>query len=263
MAKSRNKKKTYRRRRGLRLLYLLMSFILIVSAILVSCVFFFRVEEIQILGNTRYSNEQVLTVANIGAEANLFLLPRTAIEKRISDSMPYVDSVNLKNKYPSTLILEIQECVPLAAFRTDNGYWLMDASGKVLEQVDESIASTLIQVEGVSLLDPKVGQPAQVPDEAKGKFAALCALLGSLQEHEIAADVSWIDMSGETDIEMGYLGRFTVRLPLRTEHSATEQGSEIYSLKIEALKKIVSQYLGETDRGIIDLWEDKGFFRPR
>lgn len=263
MAKGRNKKKTYRRRRGLRLLYLLVSFILIVSAILVSCVFFFRVEEIQIEGNTRYSREQILTVANIGAEANLFLLPRSAIEKRITDSMPYVDTVKLKNHYPSTLVLNIQECIPLAAFQAEDGFWLIGAQGKVLEQVEESIASSYIQMQGMTLLEPKVGQIATVTEEAKGKFTALCALLGSLQEHGMATDVNWIDMSGETDIEMGYMGRFTVRLPLRTESSVTVQGSQMYSLRIEALQKIVTQYLGETDRGIIDLWEDKGFFRPR
>lgn len=263
MARDRNKKKPYRRRRGLRLLYLLMSFVLIVSAILVSCVFFFRVEEIQLEGNTRYSNEQILSVANIGAGANLFLLPRSAIEKRITDSMPYVNAVKLKNHYPSTLVLQMEECIPLATFRAEGGCWLLDARGKVLEQVEESIAGSYIQVEGITLQAPQVGKVAEVTEEAKGKLAALCALLFSLQENEMAADVGWVDMSGETDIEMGYMGRFTVRLPLRTQSTATGEGREIYSLKVEALQKIVSQCLSETDRGIIDLWEDKGFFRPR
>jgi len=262
MAKDRKNKKIYRRRRGLRLLYLLLSFVLIVVALVTSCVFFFRVNEIKINGNTRYSNEQILTVADIKNNANLVLLPREAIATRITESCPYVNTVKIKSKFPTTIAIEIEECTPLACIRTDGALWVVDAKGKLLEQVEESFASEFIRVEGLSLLTPQVGASAQVAEEDARKLFALCALLKGLQENDKQAEVTWIDMSKATDVEMDYMGRFTVRLPLKGDDGPLEQEGGGYSLKIEALGKIVG-LLSETDRGIIDLWEDKGFFRPR
>lgn len=261
MAKGRNNKKMYRRRRGLRLLYLLLSFVLIAVALVTSCAFFFRVDQIKISGNTRYSSEQILIVADIKKNTNLLLLPRKAIATSIAESYPYVNTVKLKSRLPTTLAIEIEESIPLASVCAEGALWILDAKGNILEQVEESIASEFIRVEGLSLLAPQVGARAQVTEEAARKLSALCALLASLQENGKQAEVSWIDMSKATDVEMDYMGRFTVRLPLGDGGSLAREGGE-YSLKIEALGKIAA-LLSETDRGSIDLWEDKGFFSPR
>lgn len=258
----REKNKAYRKKgRGLRLLYLLMSVILIAAAVITSCAFFFRVEEIRIEGSAHYSNEQILSAANIQENANLFLLPRAAISSRITDSWPYVKSVKLRNDFPNALIIDIQECVPQAAVQADGLYWLLDADGKVLEQPEESYATNFAKVEGLTLVEPKIGDKAQVPQEQSAKFQSLCSLLAALLEHEMHQDVSWIDLNGDIDIELYYLGRFTVRLPFGTQNSNPLYTAGEYSLKIEALRGIVSR-LDETDKGLIDLWEDKGFFRP-
>lgn len=246
----------------MRLLYLLLSFVLIAAALVTSSVFFFRVQEIKISGNTRYSSEQILTVADIKGNANLFLLPRGAIATRITESCPYINTVKLKSKFPTTLNIDVEECTPMASIRADGALWVLDAQGKILEQVEESIASEYIRVEGLSLLTPQVGARAQVAEGDARKLSALCDLLEGLKEHDKQAEVSWIDMSKESELEMDYMGRFTVRLPFKGDGGSLEQEGGKYSLKIEALGKIVA-LLSETDRGIIDLWADKGFFRPR
>ncbi len=260
--KGREKNTVFRKkRRGLRLLYLLMSAILIVAALITSCAFFFRVEQIRIEGTTRYSEEQILSAAAIKENANLFLLPRAAISKRIKDNWPYVKTVKLRNSFPNTLVLEIQDCIPQAAVQVGGLYWLLDEEGKVLEQPQESLATTYAKVEGLTLIEPQIGAKAQVPDDQSAKFKSLCSLLKALLEHDMSQDVSWIDLNDDMDIEISYLGRFTVRLPFGTNNSNLQYSEGEYSLKIEALKEIVSR-LDETDRGLIDLWGDKGFFRP-
>lgn len=262
MARARNQKKRYRKRRGLRLLYLLLSFFLIVAAIFASCMFFFRVEQIQVTGNSHYSQEDILNTANISPNANLFLLSRSSVEKRILKERAYVKTVTLHRQLPTTLLIEVQESTPAAVVRSDSGYWFIDGDTKVLEAVDESMSADYAAVEGLTILPPTVGQPLQVAEGEERRYSALRALLRALTEQGIAKEVSWIDLSGEVDIEMSYSGRFTVKLPIRAEGGVGEQASDSYDLKIRALKEIVAN-LNETDRGIIDLGNKDGSFCPR
>lgn len=262
MARARNQKKRYRKRRGLRLLYLLLSFFLIIAAIFASCLFFFRVENIEISGNMRYSNEQILNAANIPPNANLFLLPRGQIAARIKAEMPYAKEVKLCPQLPTTLLLEIEESIPVAAVRSDATCWLIDANAKVLEQVEESMATSYANIEGLTPLHPAVGEILRAPEEESRRFLAMKSLLRALKEQEVSAEVSWIDLRSPVEIEMSYGGRFTVKLPIRAEGGLSEQGSDSYGLKIEALKKIVEN-LNQTDRGIIDLTDQDASFRPR
>lgn len=261
MGKGHKKLKQYRKKRRLRLLYQVLSFVLIVAAVITGSVLFFQVEEIQISGNTKYSSDQILSVAAVDQNANLLLLPAESISERLTGSFPYVNKVKLKRNFPTTLCIVIEECIPLVAVQTDGAFWILDANGKVLERAEESIASGYIQLAGLSLTEPKVGEVAKVPEADFHRLKGLCGLLTSLEEKELYSNVSWIDMSADTQIEMGYMGRFTVYLPISTEYSNTTHSNEEYNRKIETLKQIVS-LLDEADRGIIDLRHENGYFRP-
>jgi cell division protein FtsQ len=262
MANSRKKAKSYRKKRGLRLLYLLLSFVLIVAAVVVGSVLFFQVEAVEVSGSSKYSGEQVLAVAQVDQNANLLLLPEGAIIKRIQDSLPYVDEVKLKREFPTTLKIIIQECIPLATTYADGAWYILDDGCKVLEQTEESIASSYIQLAGLSLKEPKVGEAAQVSEEEVVRLKSLRGLLTSLQEKDMAKNVQWIDLTGDTAIEMGYMGRFTILLPISTEYDDTVHGNEAYHREIDVLQQIIA-LLDQTNRGIIDLRYENGYFRPR
>lgn len=261
MGKGHKNMKQYQKKRRLRLLYRVLSFVLIVAAVITGSVLFFQVEEIQITGSTKYSNEQILSIADVDQNANLILLPTRAISERITQTLPYVNQVKLKRDFPTTLSIVIEECLPLVAVQTEGAFWILDANGKILEQVENSIASEYIQLDGFSMMEPVVGKLAQVQEEDAHRLKSLCGLLAALQGKEVYQNVSWIDLSSDTEIEMEYMGRFTVYLPIRTEYSTVTHSSEEYNRKIETLKKIV-ELLDEADRGTIDLRHENGYFRP-
>ncbi|MDF2838967.1 MAG: Cell division protein FtsQ [Evtepia sp.] len=261
MGRGQKNLKQYRKKRRLRLLYKVLSFVLIVAALITGSVLFFQVEEIQVSGSSKYSNEQILSIAAVDQNANLLLLPEGAISERITDSLPYVDKVKLKRSFPTTLNIVIEECIPLAAVQVDGNWYVLDENGKILERTDESIAGGYIQLSGLSLTEPKVGEVAKVSQDDTHRLKGLCGLLTALQENAVYSNVSWIDMSSDTEIEMGYLGRFTVYLPIRTEYSDATHNNEEYNRKIIELKQIAS-LLDEADKGIIDLRHENGYFRP-
>ena len=255
------KKAAYGRRRGFRLLYQLLSAILILAAVIGGSILFFRVEEIQVVGSSKYSAEQILAAAAVEEHSNLLLLPGGTIEKRITESFPYVDAVTVKRIFPTTIRLEIRECLPLAAVQSEGAWWILGAGGKVLERTEQSLAAEYIQVEGLALVEPQVGAYAQVEEMAEPMFQALKGILTAVEAHGIFGNVDWIDITARTEVEMRYLDRFTVRLPVSMEYGDKKKNNAEYMRKMEVLDKMVPK-LDESDQGTIDLRGQDGHFIP-
>lgn len=260
MAKGK-KKAAYGRRRGFRLLYQTLSVILILAAVIGGSILFFRVEEIQVVGSSKYSAEQVLAAAAVEEHSNLLLLPKRAIENRIKESFPYVEGVTVRQVFPTTVKLEIHECLPLATVQSEGAWWILDADGKILERTEESLASEYIQVAGLTLLEPQVGAYAQVEETSELMLQALKGILTALEAGGIYGNANWIDLTSRTEVDMGYLGRFTVRLPVNMDYGDKKKHNAEYIRKIEILAGMVPQ-LDESDRGTIDLRGQDGHFIP-
>lgn len=260
MAKG-NKKAAYGRRRRFRLLYQILSVILILAAVIGGSILFFRVEEIEVVGSNKYSAEQILAAAAVEENSNLLLLPKRSIEKRITESFPYVDGVTVKRILPTTVKLEIHECLPLATVQSEGAWWILDAGGKVLERTEESLASGYIQLAGLTLVEPQVGAYAQVEETSESMFQALKGILTALEEGGVSGNANWIDVTSRTEVDMGYLGRFTVRLPVNMDFGDKKKNNAEYLRKIEILAGMIPQ-LDESDRGTIDLRSQDGHFIP-
>ena len=71
MAKK-EKERRYRKRRG-GIAYTILAVLLIAASVVAACTVFFRVEEVTVEGNERYSQEQILSVASVEMGANMIL----------------------------------------------------------------------------------------------------------------------------------------------------------------------------------------------
>ena len=60
MAARKGQNRRWRRRGRFGGLYKLLSFLIIFAAILVGCVVFFRVNEVRVVGNSRYSVQEII-----------------------------------------------------------------------------------------------------------------------------------------------------------------------------------------------------------
>lgn len=124
-----------------------------------ACTVFFRVEEVTVEGNERYSQEQILSVASVEMGANMILTPGEQIAQRIYRALPYVDHVEVQKRFPTTLKMVITESQPVAVITGAASAWIVDAKGKLLEQADETQAQEYTKVTGLELLEPEAGRP--------------------------------------------------------------------------------------------------------
>lgn len=91
---ARRSRRNRRRSRGrFAFLYRLLCFVLICAAIVGALVLFFKVDTISVSGNDRYSRETILAASGVSEGDNLFLLNKYDAAAKITEALPYVESV--------------------------------------------------------------------------------------------------------------------------------------------------------------------------
>lgn len=208
---ARRSRRNRRRRRGrFAFLYRLLCFVLICAAIVGALVLFFKVDTISVSGNDRYSRETILAASGVSEGDNLFLLNKYDAAARITEALPYVESVRLSRKLPGTLCIDIVECSDPAGIQQDGHCWLISPEGKLVDSPAEA-PNGCPMVVGLSLTDPQVGSLAAVPEEQSGDLARLLELLRQLRSKGMTAQIGEIRFE-ESGIVLRYQDRLDVYL---------------------------------------------------
>ena len=135
--------------------------------------------------------------------------------------------VQIGIKLPDTVNIEIVESsVAYSVCAFDGTWWLMSAEGKILEQIDDLAADEYTKITGIELAVP-VGEQAEAYEEvlqnafgdtipvsvtAKERFGVLKQILQNLEMNEIMGDVTSIDITNPTDLQMWFGERYHVKL---------------------------------------------------
>jgi len=266
MGKKQKEKKTKSRKGKAGAVYGLAMVILIAVSVVLACTVFFRVEEVEVEGNARYSAEQILTVADVEQDSNLILTPGDQIANRIYKSLPYVDHVDVQKRFPTTIRLVITESQPVAVIpaatvvtteegeetTVENGdIWIIDSSGKLLETADETLALQYIAVAGLQVIDPQQGETAQVRPESQKRLETLLSLLQALENRGLIDKITDIDATLSTEISLVYDGRITGKLLSNTD----------FDRKLQIFEEIVA-LTGENEYRTVNLKTDVAYDSP-
>jgi cell division protein FtsQ len=217
-----------------------------VAAVVVGTLVFFRVDTVAIGGNGRYTTQEILEASGIEANDNLFLMNKFAVQREMNEALPYVGDVTIHRALPSTIQITVEEREPVAAVRISNGYWYMDASGRLLEMQEENAG--YIEVTGVSLVSPTGGGQLTVGDSDRLKGTGLVGLLTALEDADLLENAQSIDLSEGSSMMMDYTDRYQVKIPYGAD----------YAYKVRALEGIVDALEADNDNrsGVIDLTLD-------
>lgn len=226
----------------------------VVAALALSMIIFFRVRQIDVVGNHYYTADEIRAATSLADGDNLLTISRGSVAGNVMARLPYIKSVRVTRRLPDAVIVTVTEFDTTYAVLGDDGErYLMTSSGKLTEQVTEQAAKEHVQIENLTLDDPQVGEQA-VPSAEQGKEAAaqrrLDTLLTVLQEIEAAdlvREVASVNVLSTTSISLWYGDRFNVSL------GSTEQ----LAYKLEYLKVIVAEQKDYVT-GTIDLTLDGG-----
>jgi len=141
----------------------------VVLALALGMSIFFKVENVMVAGAEKYSAWDVREASGIQDGENLLTLSKASIGGRIRTALPYVKSVRIGIKLPDTVNIEIEELdVVYAINDVDDGWWLINAEGKVVDMTDFPGSRNYTRIVGVKLQNPIISEyavAAQVQEE--------------------------------------------------------------------------------------------------
>ncbi|MCI2057675.1 MAG: FtsQ-type POTRA domain-containing protein [Oscillibacter sp.] len=252
MGRKRNSSRRHRRRR-FGFLYKILSILAICAVVVVALTLFFKVDTIQVSGQSHYTRQQVLSASGVQPGDNLFLLNKYDAANRIIEKLPYVETVRINRKLPDCLLISVQECTTVFSVSQNGVSWLISPGGKIVDSSKGSApAPGVPTIDGCTLLAPSVGSRLAVAQSQESLRTSLLSLLSALEKAKLTAEVNAVHLGDSSVLTMDFGGRFSVVMP--------------YGADYPHLLKYLTAVIGtlETNQtGTIDLTKDgEPHFRP-
>lgn len=257
-----------------KLLVQLLSVTAVVAALVIGLSIFFKVDTITVAGAQSYDEWTVREASGISEGDNLLTFSRAKATAQIIAELPYVDNARIGIKLPDTVIIYIEELDVSYAIKSGTGdWWLINSSGRVVDQITGSAADNYTQVLGVALESPVVGENAlaqeEIPTETDPvsgepipltvtgaqRLSAALQILSALEANDIVGEAASVEVTRLDDIILWYGSRYQVNLG----------DTANMEYKIACMNDAILQ-LSEYESGILDIsfinWEDQVGFTP-
>ena len=241
-----------RGRRGRRfgVLYKLLTLVVVCAAAVLALTLFFKVESVEVTGNSRYSAQEIQDACGVQLGDNLYLLSKPDMVQRLHQQLPYIDEVRITRRLPNTLCVQVTEFSTVYAVEQEGTVWLLTSGGKIVETAAERGDVPLI--DGCELLAPSLSGDVSFALELQNRQESLFALLTALESAELTEGVRAIHLGDPTVLTMDYTERFSVEMPYSADYPRLLR---YLTLVIEELETNLT--------GVIDLPRDGDpHFRP-
>ncbi|MFQ6831399.1 cell division protein FtsQ/DivIB [Butyricicoccus pullicaecorum] len=170
---------------------------------------FFRVEQLEIVGLTRYETQDVLNTFGIKQGDNLFFCDSLRGQKRLLAQYPYFESVSVERDLPSRMVVTVKEAQPIAAVNSTQGGWfVLDKDCRVLERTDQEGAKDAAEVLGLRTPGAEPGQT--LPAEDPEALEALKTLANGLDKVGLGGKATLYNLQDLDSIWFLYEERFAV-----------------------------------------------------
>lgn len=249
----------------------------VVLALVLGMSIFFKTRQVMVSGAEKYTPWEVREASGIQDGDALLSLSEAKISAKIQEKLPYVGDVRVGIKLPDTVMLEIVELqVVYAAQDINSAWWLLDASGRIIDRTDAASAMDYTRIEGVVLQEPAVGQQAvaaepETPESSESEtgitvgtlppvpageqLSAAIAVLTALESNGVMGNISTVNVSEPKAMKLWYEDRYLVTLG--------DTGNLEY--KIGAMKAAI-QKMGQYQTGYLDIsftiWPNQVGYSP-
>ena len=237
------KRKSKHKIRKYTLYYVLIILLTLCVGVVLSMTVFFSMENIVVVGNNKYNDDEIITVSQLKKGDNLVKIDKERAIKNILQKYIYIENVDIIRKFPSTAEINIEMVVPIAAVEHNGVYAIISKSSKVVELSSKEIPKGAMHIKGLDVKDLKLGD--KLNDSANTSLKKLRDFVTQLQSTGLE-NIVYIDFSDNHNLKAIYDNRILI-----------EFGENIdLSYKMEKLCLVMQQ--GDFDfagsfEGVIDL----------
>lgn len=230
----------------------LFSILLVCVAVFIALAVFFKVTEITVEGESRYSGEEIIEASGVNIGDYMMFLSQSEIANSIKTKLHYAGEISVKRNYPDKLIITVNDSSVAGYIKESDGYWLIDKNCKVLERVTYEEIGPVAEILGVTAENPVEGKILALDGSDNNKVSYLSEILNYALSQEILGNIYCVDIENVTNAKLNYLDRFTIKLGSNSD----------LEYKFQMLTSILEE-LGEKVKGTIDLSDTSKFsFQP-
>ena len=122
-----------KRKRVLKVIKWLTIFGIIIGGIIYAMLSpIFNIKSITVMGNSKISAEAIVSLSGLNIDQNIFNFRTSNVEEGIKQN-PYIDTVEIKRKYPDTVEISVQERTATFMLTYGNAYVYINNQGYILE----------------------------------------------------------------------------------------------------------------------------------
>ncbi len=192
--RSKNKRKEI----GRKIFYVAVGVSLTALIAIVCVVVFFGLKKVEIRGNSRYTEEQILEACGFSPSDNLFGVDLKKAEKDIIKKYPYISKVTFKRVLPSTLIITVTEDAPSYCAEIYGDYFLLSEDLRIISKHDIYEDIEVLDMPVIYLKLPQVERAVQgerIVLDKDSNYDHIIEFLSLLKEQEIYNRTDCIDAS--------------------------------------------------------------------
>ena len=212
----------------------------------------FNIKNIEVVGNTKLSEDKIIDLSGISDSVNLFKLDKASVKKAIKENA-YVENVEINRKFPNKVIIDIKEREAKYMLQFADSYVYINNQGYMLEISNEKIQVPIIVGFTTDLSNIKPGNRIKVDDLQKMNM--VIKIFETAKTSGIGDLITKIDISNSKNYTIGLEG----------------EGKTVYlgdcsdlNTRIIYLKAILDANQGRSGEVFlnVDLNTEKVYFRP-
>lgn len=233
-----------RRRKKRNIIAAAAAAILIIAGIIVSVTVVFKIDTINVSGDSPYSSEEIISAFGYTYGDNLFKFKTADAVLDMTKKLPYLETVTVRRQLPGTVSIEVTQAAETYSMNTDSGWAVLSSAFKVLRIAAEP-ASGLTYLSGVTADAPTAGETINLTDS--DQMSALKSVTQTLAVYAVSP-VSEIDLSNLLEITFLYDNR--IRVLIGTANDIDNKIS--YASDLITPEKL-SDSLSANERGLLDV----------
>ncbi len=210
MAKGGNMRRKKRKNSPVK--YIVLALVLTALGVAAGAGAFFKVAEVRVEGNARYSTEMIIQASGIGSGAHMYTVNASMVELNISKKLSYIDSVEAELVYPGTVVITVSESYPIASVFVSGDWWILDKNARLLDYSSPAEANRRIVITGIAPTDGKTGSVITVSEEDEVRLERLTAVLCAIHDAGLEDQIRAVDVSEPGNITLRFGENITVCL---------------------------------------------------
>ncbi len=197
-----------------------LTLLIIGAFVVLSMYLFLKVGEVNVDGNTRYTDEEIVKASGIKEGDNLLALRGTKVSEGIKNEFAFINEVDVSRSLPSTVNITVGEENASYVCELSGEYFILSKTLRVLERGTD-LGS--LEAEGATLMKLPTVKYAVVGEDIRFEndltFEYVETLIAGLEESKLEDRITEIDLTSKYNIYLNYENRFRIYIGDSTDVS--------------------------------------------